>query len=219
MEIDFKESKLFGYYEYELVSLAKNIVSAGDNVFRLAPKSDGYYEKCSSEAHFYINSLLSEAAKTKKLIDPVISNKENKHSKKYKMKVARSKYFSELLCGLTLKEILKPKVRNTLEHFDEYLDEANIELMDPNNIKHDIAFSNLILSSFDTPSMKIFYPIRMYTGNDRKFHNMKWSVEIGKIYDEAKTILAHLREKNEGGDKFEEVGAMGLVLRDNQTNN
>lgn len=217
MEIDFKKSKLFEYYEYELICLAKNIVSAGDSVFRLAPKTDGYYEKCSSEAHLNINSLLSEAAKIKKLIDPVLSNKENKHSKKYKMKFARKHYFSELLCGLTLKEIMKPKVRNTLEHFDEYLDGVNIELMDPRNIKHDVAFSNLILSSFDHPSNKSLYPIRIYTGNDRKYHNMRWSVEIGCIYDEAKSILLHLREKNEGADLLEEVGAMGLVLRDVQT--
>jgi len=218
MNQEFGESKLFGFYEYELVCLAKNIANSCDELFQLAPMADnGSYEKCSNDAHFCINSLLSEAAKLKKLIQSNIDKKENKFSKKYKIKIARKKYYLELLEGVVLTEILKPKIRNTLEHFDEYLDQANIELSDIKNIKHDIAFSNLIVSDWGHLPHQVF-PIRMYVANTRSFHNMKWSVDIGRIYEESKLILAHLRAKNTGADLLEEVGALGVVLRDLQPN-
>ncbi|WP_114326863.1 hypothetical protein [Candidatus Colwellia aromaticivorans] len=211
---DFEESRLFGYYEYELICLAKNIISACERLFQLAPVSTNHtYEKCSNEAHFQINALLSEAAKIKKLVSPNISPDANLAVRKNKIKKDREAYFSTMLNQINLTEILKPKIRNTLEHFDEYLDEANIKLSTPENIQHDMAFSNLIISDWKHMPNKKVYPIRMYIANEKRFYNMKWSVDINKVYEESKAIQSYLRDNYHGADLLEEVGAMGLVLR------
>jgi hypothetical protein len=99
-----------------------------------------------------------------------------------------------------------------LEHFDEYLDKANIDLTLKKNPKATCAFTNLVISDWDHIKNEVIYPIRVYIANEKAFYNMKWSINLGTIHKEATDILNHLDSLPETKD-FSHVGAMGVKLR------
>ncbi|KPW99807.1 MULTISPECIES: hypothetical protein [Pseudomonas syringae group] len=110
---------------------------------------------------------------------------------------------SEFLKSLNIKEMLNPKVRNTLEHFDK----ANYEVTQsaPQN---KLAAYNVVLSHWDAISPRV-YPLRLYISSERKFYNMQWDIDIGVIYLEACSIL----EKLEGGKSPVSTEPGGLMIR------
>ncbi|MCY1462878.1 hypothetical protein D9M71_806980 [compost metagenome] len=53
------------------------------------------------------------------------------------------------------------------------------------------------------------YPIRLYVSSEKKFYNMKWSVDVGLIHSEAKSIIEKLKELK----AFEKGEQGGLMIR------
>ncbi|GGX96860.1 hypothetical protein GCM10007160_25640 [Litchfieldella qijiaojingensis] len=101
------------------------------------------------------------------------------------------------------------KVRNTLEHFDEYLDEANVKLYKAKTPPSPVAAYNMILSHREVTNPQV-YQVRVYISSERMFYNLKWKVSIGLLYEEAKYIIRELQKvpglvQGEGPD--------GLMLR------
>ena len=95
---------------------------------------------------------------------------------------------SKLTSTVTLKEILNHKVRNTLEHFDEYLDEANVSLSQGKPPPSPMAAYNMVISHWQAVDPPV-YPIRLYVSIERMFYNMNWSINIDAIHKEASALV------------------------------
>ncbi|MGF1807892.1 hypothetical protein L4C31_21895, partial [Aliivibrio sifiae] len=129
MEVNFDNGKLSTLYYHELWWLASSIVKKSEKLFEetSVPES-GYLIQVNPELHSLIASILSDAANIKKLV-VTPSNKLNGESgAQARLRKERAQRLKDAISGVGLKEILNHKVRNTLEHFDEYLDEVNLKL-------------------------------------------------------------------------------------------
>lgn len=211
-EIDIMKSELFRVYINELYYLCEAIKRECDGIFDEAKvPDDGYMIQVSPILHSRINSVLIYATNIKNLIYTPKDKKKKESVKNYRMRKARAELFEGILSGLSIKEIKNNKVRNTLEHFDEYLDECNLELAKAyTDLKknHSLAAYNMTFSNMKVIQPDV-YPIRLYIADEKKFYNFDWSIDIGMIYDEALSILERLKELNLLG----ESKSGGLLVR------
>jgi len=206
--LDITKTKLFSLYFHELWWLSSGIKKKSENIFLEAKVPDsGYLMQVSPEVHSLIASILSDAANIKKLLITPSARLNGESAAQARLRKARAGHLANFLKAVELKELLNHKVRNTLEHFDEYLDEANLRLSEVKNPPSPMAAYNMILSHWDVISPRI-YPVRVYISSERKFYNMKWSVDIGQIYQEACAILEALGEMPEFKAPAEPGGLM-----------
>lgn len=187
-----ENTKLYQLYFSELFWLASGIVKNCEYVFMKAPlpKNEGHFMQVSPEIHERIVSVLMTAANIKKFLEKPKKQK-NRFSK---FKNQRASILCSALKGIKLNEILNNKVRNSLEHFDQYLDKANIKLNDVSPTEPMAAY-NMIFSDWGVTTPRV-YPVRLYIANERKFYNLEGSADIGKIYEEAQDIICCLRKIN-----------------------
>jgi hypothetical protein len=105
------------------------------------------------------------------------------------MKRARRFMFEHALTGLDLSQIRDSTARNSMEHFDERPDEASATAAEEGGTwGYNIVLSHR--SVFTHP----LRPIRLYIANERRFENLNWSAQLGKLRDEAQAVLQRLRE-------------------------
>ncbi len=198
-ELDIVESEFMQIYLHEMYSLCEGINRECKEIFREATVPFGHnLLSVSPILHSRIYSVLIYAANLKKLAFPTRHRKKNEGTGTYKLRNQRADLFEEILNELPIKEIKNSKVRNTLEHFDEYLDESNVKLDKKHNKeklkdKHGFAAYNMAFSRWETFDRKV-YPIRLYIAEEKKFYNLDWSIDIGKIDNEAKLILERLND-------------------------
>lgn len=192
---DFKSSALTYIIFRELIFLTANITSKAEKIFSETTTSSpvGGWMKVDHEVHALISSLISDAACLKKLISTPKERKRNESASAYRFRMKRRAYFETALKGIDVSEIVNSKVRNSLEHFDEYLDKANAFLTIDNGENYKFALYNIICSgwgvfNFDESFRGEKYPIRIYVAPERRFYNFDYSIDIDKIYSEAKHI-------------------------------
>lgn len=209
-EVNFENGKLSTLYFHELWWLASSLVKKADKLFEetTIPET-GYCFQVSPELHSLIASILSDAANIKKLIVTPSSKLNGESGAQSRLRKERAKLLKEAIASVELKEILNHKVRNTLEHFDEYLDEANVKITKAKNPPSPMAAYNMIFSHWEAVSPEV-YPVRLYVSSEKTFYNMKWSVDIGELYNEAQAILSEL--ENVPG-LVQQDGPGGLMLR------
>lgn len=209
-EIKLKDTKLYSLYFHELWWLSSSICQKCEHLFKetVIPEN-GFIMQVNPNIHSIIASLLSDAANIKKLIVTPDGKLKNESSAQSKLRKERAKVLQEKIKSIQLTEILNHKIRNTLEHFDEYLDEANLKLSREEQSSSPMAVYNMVFSHWEVISSRV-YPIRLYISSERKFYNMKWSVDIGKIYEETMAILSELK-KLPIFSQQEDLG--GLMLR------
>ncbi len=202
---------LLGLYRHELWYLASSIVERCRKVFDQTPPAEtDHYIKVAPEVHAEIFGILSHAAGLKKLIRTPTAQLKDESKRVYRLRRHRTDVLASLLGGLELKEILQARVRNSIEHFDEYLDSAIVQISDSSSSKHPWAAYNMVLSDRAVFDPEPFH-IRVYIASERKFHNMKWSINIGRLHDEAEQILIRLHSAGiveEGQDP----GGMLVIL-------
>jgi len=209
-DINLTNSKLRSLYFHELWWLASSIVAKCEKLFNetVIPDS-GYQIQVSPELHSLIASVLSDAANIKKLITTPSAKLRNESGVQTRLRKERARTLKALFNSIALNEILKHKVRNTLEHFDEYLDQANVKLTKAANPPSPMAAYNMILSHWEAFNPRV-YPIRVYISSEKTYYNMKWSINIESIYNEASAMLTEL---NKIPDLTQEDGPGGLMLR------
>ncbi|MEW6183768.1 MAG: hypothetical protein AB1500_11470 [Bacillota bacterium] len=186
------QSNLFSLYFHELGWLSSEIQKHCEAIFKDTPDpKEGYYIKVSPELHAHIVSVLVNAANLKKLVYTGEKRYKNESMEVFRLRQKRSRLLREALADLKLEEILNNKVRNSLEHFDEYLDENIVRLS--KKPPSTFAAYNMALSHREVFNPQV-YPIRLYIVSEQKFYNMRSSIDIGRIYAEASSILERLRE-------------------------
>ena len=190
--IEVENTKLFTLYIHELWWLAHGIKTKTEKIFAEAKvPEEGNVIQVNPELHSLIASVLSEAANLKKLLVTPSARLNGESGRQYRLRRARAAALNNLVGGIKLAELLNAKVRNTLEHFDEYLDEANLALSDARVPPSPMAAYNMVLSRWDAINPRV-YPIRLYISAERKFYNMKWSVDLDAINKEASAIAERL---------------------------
>lgn len=191
-DVKLEDTKLLTLYFHELWWLAHGIKTKADRLFAEATVPDtGYVIQVNPELHSVIASLLSDAANLKKLVITPSARLNGESGQQFRLRKARAAVLREAIAGIPLTEMLNAKVRNTLEHFDEYLDEANVTLTTTKNALSPMAAYNMVLSHWEAFNPRV-YPIRVYISSERKFYNMKWSVDLGAMHREATAIVERL---------------------------
>lgn len=128
------------------------------------------------------------------------------------MRQHRAKVLTDLLDGIALGELLNVKIRNTLEHFDEYLDEADELLTVKGHPTATLAMSNMVLSHWEHLAGEKIFPIRVYVASEKKFYNMKWSIDLGKLHAESLEIVERLKSLPET-QMITAAGALAVKLK------
>ncbi len=203
---------LVDLYVNELWSLALSVKSHCESVFTLAKSSDatgGHYLAIKPDVHKIIASCLADAANFKKLIYTASSRQKAESDKVFKLRQYRAKMLREALQGVSLDELLSAKVRNTIQHFDEYLDQAVVALSDVKSRKSPWAGYNLVVSTLSVCDPPV-HPIRVYVADDRTYYNFRWSVNMQRLHDEASSAAEKL-SKHQSVHGLPEPG--GAILR------
>lgn len=191
-DIKLVDTKLLTLYFHELWWLAHGIKTKAERIFSeaTAPES-GNVLQVDPELHSLIASLLSDAANLKKLVITPSGKLNGESGRQFRLRKARAAALRDAISGIQITEMLNAKVRNTLEHFDEYLDEANLALSAAKTPPSPMAAYNMVLSRWEVFSPRV-YPIRVYISSERKYYNMKWNVDLGEVYKEATAIVERL---------------------------
>lgn len=191
-DIKPEDTKLFSLYVHELWWLANGVKQKTEHLFAEAKvPEEGNLIQVSPELHSLIASVLSDAANLKKLLVTPSSRLNGESGRQFRLRRGRAQALAKLLEGVVLNELLNAKVRNTLEHFDEYLDEANLAVTEAKTPPSPMAAYNMVLSRWDVFNPRV-YPIRVYISEERKFYNMKWSVDLGAMNTEANAVVERL---------------------------
>ncbi len=103
----------------------------------------------------------------------------------------------DLLDGQSTDAILQAQVRNSLEHFDEYLDETALrssmaQIARPTLFPIDMTLGRD--GSLQQFTEGVVYPVRVYLAEERTFVNCGKRIDVGAIALECQTIAEHLVE-------------------------
>lgn len=211
MAKSFDELRFNFIYLHELWWLSESIKRRCEKLFQETPLPEqGYYFKIDYNIHSLINDILSDAANLKKLITIPTQKTRSESPRQFQVHVERSKFLQEKIKGIEVTELKSVKVRNTLQHFDEYLDEANIEATEGKLKNHQRAVYNFVMSHWEAVNPRP-YPIRLYICAEKTYYNMKASVNLGKIYAESLRISEVMRNEI-GTDSDSDPGGFMIPL-------
>jgi hypothetical protein len=200
--------KLEAIYFKELAFRCTEIKEECEEVFAVAVPSEETPFTILHAVHSSLGLVLTSAANVKKLLDdkrPRDKRFESEDS--YKQRLARAKMLQTEIDGIDITEMLDVQVRNTLEHFDEYLDTESVRLSHetvPSGVVFNVGMldRNRININGDPP-----LHIRTYEIGTRKLIHLRGEIDIGKIYDSAVAILKRLLENG----RIDEKGSTGVI--------
>jgi hypothetical protein len=182
---------LFDLYYHELLWLAHRIKKGCEAIFEATTKNErGHYIQVSIPVHEDIEAVCLAAARLKKLVQTPSSKFGHESPAAYRVRQLRARALREVLDSVGLDELLKTKARDSIEHFDEYLDAAYVQVT-TGKIPSPWAAYNMTLSDSRTMNPPP-YPIRIYLAEERKFQNMRFTIDLGKVHKEASAIVERL---------------------------
>jgi hypothetical protein len=212
-------SPLFSVYVYELHWLASDVVRRSDGVFeRTPPPAPGTgYIHIDSSLHAEIYALLGDAAKIRALISerrrmPWQSQEE------HELLGHRARALSGLLSGLRVATICSADARNSVEHFDEKIDQTALSTYNGMIAKPVNVLVDLVVWSrdqFDVPLRGTLeprpgvYPLRVYVASERRFLNTGAEIDLGALRDECAAVRDRLAASMPDAD---ERGAFVVVI-------
>ncbi len=200
---------LTSVYVHELLALAKAVRDNCDTIFAETPVPErGYTIKISPELHARINAVLIDAANIRKLIQTSQERRKNESKRRWRFRLQRARTLTDLLRALELDEILDARVRNSIEHFADDLDEACLRLSS-GPPPAPMAAYNMVISHWGATQPRV-YPLRLYVAVERKYYNFKYVIDLGRLQQQAAAILDRLLNSGVFGG-IQEVG--GLMIR------
>ncbi len=206
------KSKFVHVYIHELWRLASEIVSKAEFVFNESRIPDsGYMIQVSPEIHSNIIYILINSANIKKLLYTSPHKRKDESKKQFEYRINRSKDLQKLFAEIDISEIKNSKVRNSLEHFDEKLDDINIKFSGSKQDIFPAAAYNMTFSEWKVINPRVM-PIRLYISSEKRFYNFNHCIDIGKLHAEASSIISRLKELKLL-EQSEKPGGMILLLR------
>jgi hypothetical protein len=206
----FIDSPFFHVYFHELWGLAESISKTCLDVFEKCPVpvKDGYI-KIDPALHGEIASLLAEAANLKKMLTIPDKPSFKETPEQFNFRAERTKLLNEALGFPQLSEISRAETRNSVEHFDQYLDRASLSLNSSDSEASGMALYNIALSSWSVFDKKSF-PLKVYVADERKYFNLDYVADLNAIYSESKDLIVRIRALGAFKDSD---GPGGLMVR------
>ncbi|MDG6928323.1 MAG: hypothetical protein JRN10_08430 [Nitrososphaerota archaeon] len=211
---DWVNEEVLGYmvdvYINELFWLLTSIKSKCEQLFEITkPPETGFIIKIDMESHSLIKSIVDDSTEVANLIRPHEKLKDEPNEK-YLFRKHRGEYLSNLFNGVAITELLKHDLRNSLAHFDEKLDSLTHEISKKATKGPQRLAYNMVVS--DRNVFHPFpFPIRVYVSSERKIYNMRWELDIGKIYNESVAMIEVLK-KVESIKNAEKPGGLFLSI-------
>lgn len=214
MTLAFLDSPLFHVYFHELWGLAESISRKCNHVFEdcPAPKKDGYI-KVDPVLHATIASALAEAANLRKMLAVPEKAGFRETQEQFSFRRERSSAMAEALGFPPLVEISRVEARNSVEHFDQYLDRASLSLKASDASESGMALYNMVLSSWAVFDKKSF-PLKLYVADERKYYNLEHVADMGAIAMESEDLIGRIRQFGAFKDNDGPGGLMLRVARD-----
>jgi hypothetical protein len=204
-------------YLARLYSLALAVREGCDDVFARAPAklpNGSDYFKVEPGTLARIDGILVDAANIRRLlVERERGSKESARS--YNFRVCRTEMFALLLRGVATDSLLDANLRNSLEHFDEYLDKYAAADLAGERIGPGMAAYNIVVSRLD--AIEIIgrgpaYPLRVYSAGERVYYNFDRKVDLNRLREQASAVAERLRQLP-SLQREEEPGGMLVVLR------
>lgn len=195
----FQSSRLASIYVRELYWLAYQVIEKGNRILQSHPRApDKFYAAADTNTLDIAYSMLSDAAKIAELLHPPRNKKIN---------LERAAYLRSLIAPANVSAIVDKKVRNTIEHYGEYLDDANYihSTFEPKKlylVAFNFVFSHLVPSNdsaypfpvFESPlDGQVIFPVRVYVASTGVLHNLFWSVSLGVLMQQASDVREALK--------------------------
>lgn len=205
-------------YEFELRRLAYWTSRHTAELFALTEPGP-YLAKVDIAIDPLIYAIISDAARIQKLI-VAGKRQKNESAKRFAFRDARASYLSSLLQGLELNEVRRTAVRNSLEHFDEWLDDIAIKIAGLTDSMNAFVTTSLCawelppvlaspvgipLHAFDLQESKPVLPVRIYIASQRTYYNMGTSLDFDALQREATAIV---KRTTPPGTELETVQAL-----------
>jgi hypothetical protein len=219
-------SPLRAVYLEELHDLAATVVHLAEEVFLVAPKppkgGPESYLKVDHDLMTKLYFLLGAAARIRALLTERARRKDQS-AKQHAIQIRRAAWLrDEVLNGIKLSEILSPKVRHSLEHFDEYLDDTGILFLErriptPALMPIDFAIGRRnTLEQFQVANQRPHvYFLKVYIASERVFVNCGHEISIQKLHTECRRIAKRLRPLVPPAPSPSERGSQMLVVTPN----
>lgn len=190
------QSPFAGAYLSELYWLARDVVETCERVFAAEPPpAESSYIKVDHRLHGDIYRVLNSAARIRALVKDR-PKRRDQSAGQYAIQKQRTAWLHGLVADLPMATVLHAKVRHTLEHFDEYLDETALEskrdqIAKPTLLPIDIALGrDGTLNQFANGA--VVYPIRLYLVEERVFINCGQRIDLGRMANECLGISKRL---------------------------
>jgi hypothetical protein len=206
-------------YLVELFELAAHVVAAVDTAMALLPTRGPEHEFMfvNHEIHRMLLDALGAAARIRALcVERGSSSKQTQLE--YKVSVRRAAWLrQEVLEDIDLSVLEDAQVRNTIEHFDEYVDRAALqayggEIPLPALIPVDMALtSRNVLSRFAIRGHQpTIYWVRVYVSGERRFINCGHEIDI----DAVRSVVVAVKERLTPllGEQAEREGSRMVLL-------
>ncbi|MBC4282917.1 hypothetical protein H8M47_14865 [Klebsiella pneumoniae] len=194
--VKFSDVKYKKVYLDEIWFLADSIIRKVGKLDEVATvPEDGYLIFSKPEITDLILGILSNSANIKKLTNPG-KQARGESTGAFQFRVDRCNFIKNNFPGIDFSGILDTKLRNTLEHFDEYLDDF-MTTAAKGDFPHAypmVAF-NFGLSDQDAFNPRL-YPVRMYESKTKTFYNFDNIVSIKSIYDVALAIDKKFKDEH-----------------------
>lgn len=201
---------MISIYENELYWLLSAIKSNCEKLFEIAKVPEtGYVIQVDFEAHSLIKSIVNNAAQVANLIDPRPKMRDEDKAR-YEFRKKRGDRLKGIFNGINVKIMLDRTLRNSIEHFDERLDNLVRKVSKSASKKVHFLSHNMVLS--DKAVMNPFpTPISVYVSSGKIFYNMAWTFNIGEIYDVSKLMLQKM-ETLEAFTKIKDSGGLLVII-------
>jgi hypothetical protein len=218
-------SPLAGAYITEAYWLAANVVRRAEAVFRSATtprKPSESYIKVDHDLTTTLTTLLGQAVRLKALLTERSRNR-NQTEVQHETQVRRARWLrDELLKGVKIKALLDSNIRNSLEHFDEYLDDVAIRCHEatiprPTSVPLDVSVGRR--KTFERFPIGGKRPhvenLRVYVAADKVFVNAGHEINIRALHDEARRIMKRLERLVPKDEEHpEQRGSSVFILTD-----
>ena len=192
-----EKSHLADVYLWEAFWLADSIVHWCDDVFAKAPPPPPDYIKIEPELMQLLQSVVSASARLRTLlVERPHRDKRNQSALDHAVQVRRARWIgSVVLAGLKLPTIATSGVRNSLEHFDQYIDSEAIRwlrggLPPRKGLPVDMVMSARA-STMDLLKAEVL--IRVYVAAERRFVNSDTEIDMAALQAEASAVRERLR--------------------------
>tara|TARA_R110001599_G_scaffold333262_1_gene549160 strand:- start:981 stop:1736 length:756 start_codon:yes stop_codon:yes gene_type:complete len=189
---------LIDLYHHELYFLLREIIQKYNQITEAIDeyvKSDKFDSKSSTQLlvdydiHYDIMAMVTCASNVKKLVKPRIDDKalKNVSKKMRRLRTYRAMLYERIFRSMEIVEMYSSEARNSIEHYDEYLDRTILELS--KHCDSDVAITMNVQLCTATLADPPNYPLKTYVISTRTFYNLGKTVCLENLKAEAQSML------------------------------